>query len=80
MTRRVAPDHRKWTPALFKAEEKHIEGHPVPRTARPLNLQFLAQKFKNDVAEERGYHRDGKIGGGKNIFDCARQAVLLPDA
>jgi hypothetical protein len=77
--------------ALLTVEKAHFSkcarsGAPsAPKgafLALPKNacLQFLAQEFENDVAEERGYHCDGKIGGGKNIFHCPGQAVLLSNA
>ena len=40
-------------------------------------LTFFPKKFKGDVADDRGYRGDFKIGSGKNISDCPSYAPLF---
>jgi hypothetical protein len=45
-----------------------------------LSLELLPQKLKKYIPDERGDHRNFKIGSGENIFDGPGQAPLQAHA
>src|ERR1700680_3388727 len=62
-------------------DEKTVDGQNVfpgirlpltlfsSRPNRHRHLEFFSKEFKKDITDERGEHRNFKIGSGKNISD-----------
>jgi hypothetical protein len=51
-----------------------------PKIRATFCLESLSKKFKNDIADERGYRGNFKIRGSKNISNCPSYTPLLPHA